>query len=194
VEKQGVRQWAYKHQLLYTYVPGQPGLTPEDENTPGWKPALYSALPPRPRWVTIQMTTGGRSYADKDGHTLYFFGCNEEAPDRQLCDVERTTSVYRLGICGGPEKCKELYKPVAAARGDRAPGRVWTVVHIDEQTGAVLPPEGSKNGQAVWAYRGRPVYTYVGDKEPGETAGDGYQIFFMASYEMLALQERLEIN
>jgi predicted lipoprotein with Yx(FWY)xxD motif len=195
VEKQGLRQWAYRGQLLYTYVPGQPGLTPDDENTPGWKPALYSELPARPREVTIQMTSGGKAYADKEGRTLYFFGCNEEAPDRQLCDVEGTTSVYRLGICGGPDKCKEVYQPMIPARGAKAPGRSWTIMHVDERTGAILPPDKSKDGQAVWAYRGRPVYTYVGDKAPGDTVGDGYQIFFMASYEMLGLSQDIpDIN
>jgi predicted lipoprotein with Yx(FWY)xxD motif len=195
VEGNGIRQWAYKGHALYTFVPGQPGLTPEDENTPGWKPALYSELPARPREVTIQMTTGGKTYADKEGRTLYFFGCSEEAPDRQLCDVEGTTSVYRLAICGGPEKCKEVYKPMTPARGAKAPSRVWTIVHVDERTGTVLSPQKSQGGEAVWAYRGRPVYTYVGDKAPGDTAGDGYQIFFMGSYEMLGLsQERLDIN
>jgi predicted lipoprotein with Yx(FWY)xxD motif len=187
VEDGRIRQWAYRGQLLYTFEQQTPGQRAEDENLSGWKQVVFKALPPRPQEVTIQLTTAGKAYADRAGRSLYVFDCNEEAPDQQLCDVEGTSARYRLGICGGPEKCKELYRPMTASRGAKAPGKIWTIVHIDRTMGAVLPREKSQEGEAVWAFRGRPVYTYVGDKGPGDTYGDGLQIYFIGSYEILAV-------
>lgn len=30
-----------------------------------------------------------------------------------------------------------------------------------------------RNGERQWAYKGRPLYLWVGDLEPGDTTGDG---------------------
>jgi predicted lipoprotein with Yx(FWY)xxD motif len=186
VEDGRARQWAYKGKPLYTFVPQHPGQKPDEAFDPGWRPAVFTDLPPRPRDITVQMTSAGETYADKDGRSLYLFDCNEEAPDRLLCDVEGATPRYRLGLCGGPEKCAQVYQPLLARKGARSPGRTWTVVKVDQVTGAVLPKE-AKDGAAVWAYRGRPVYTYVGDKGPGDTNGDGRQLFFMGAYEVVTV-------
>ncbi|MFD2261151.1 hypothetical protein [Chelativorans composti] len=30
-----------------------------------------------------------------------------------------------------------------------------------------------KDGTSQWAYNGKPLYLWAGDKKPGETSGDG---------------------
>jgi predicted lipoprotein with Yx(FWY)xxD motif len=60
---------------------------------------------------------------------------------------------------------------------------------VDKVTGARIPDD-KPGGLAVWAYRGRPVYTFAGDKAPGDAYGDGVEIFFQASYEMLAIDNK----
>ena len=50
--------------------------------------------------------------------------------------------------------------PPAKAAGAAAPTSAFTVVK-------------RSGGASQWAYRGRPLYTYVKDHAPGETHGDG---------------------
>jgi predicted lipoprotein with Yx(FWY)xxD motif len=46
------------------------------------------------------------------------------------------------------------------------------VVYVDPKTGHEAQA-GQQGALRVWAYRGRPVYTYAGDKEPGDIEGNG---------------------
>lgn len=50
--------------------------------------------------------------------------------------------------------------PPANAAGAMAPTRAFSVVK-------------RSGGASQWAYRGRPLYTYIKDHAPGETNGDG---------------------
>jgi predicted lipoprotein with Yx(FWY)xxD motif len=63
-----------------------------------------------------------------------------------------------------------LWRYVPAAAGAKGDNHVWTVVAVDPQTGHAA--EARQPGALrVWAYRGRPVYTYAGDKQPGDYTG-----------------------
>jgi predicted lipoprotein with Yx(FWY)xxD motif len=53
----------------------------------------------------------------------------------------------------------------------RSASRIWSIVAIDPQTGHAAEPNRA-DALRVWAYRGKPVYTYVGDKQPGDFAGN----------------------
>jgi predicted lipoprotein with Yx(FWY)xxD motif len=57
------------------------------------------------------------------------------------------------------DKCAEVWPPFKAAEDAKAEGE-WTVV---DRT------DGSK----MWAYEGRPLYTYTKDQKPGDVTGDG---------------------
>ncbi|MDH4074250.1 MAG: hypothetical protein OEV41_14190, partial [Gammaproteobacteria bacterium] len=48
----------------------------------------------------------------------------------------------------------------------------WRVISIDPKTGHSAAPE-QPDAIRVWAYRDRPVYTFAGDKQPGDTHGGG---------------------
>src|SRR5215203_5364172 len=59
--------------------------------------------------------------------------------------------------CNG--QCATNWPPLMAASDAKASGE-WTTVTRDD---------GSKQ----WAYKGKPVYTWVNDTKPGDTTGDG---------------------
>ena len=62
---------------------------------------------------------------------------------------------------------------VPAAANAKSGSRAWSVVAIDPKTGKYAAP-GQADAMHVWAFRGRPVYTYSGDKKPGDTEGDSF--------------------
>jgi predicted lipoprotein with Yx(FWY)xxD motif len=57
------------------------------------------------------------------------------------------------------EKCSRIWPPYMATFGQRMP-RGWSVV-------------ARQDGSRMWAYRGRPVYTYFKDRKPGDAFGRG---------------------
>ena len=59
-------------------------------------------------------------------------------------------------VCNG--QCAQYWPPLAAA-ADAKPVGAWTVVTRDD---------GSKQ----WAYKSKPLYTFVQDKQPGDTTGN----------------------
>lgn len=56
-------------------------------------------------------------------------------------------------------QCAQNWPPLAAAADAQSSGD-WTVINRDD---------GSKQ----WAFKGKPLYTWVKDTKPGDTAGDG---------------------
>jgi predicted lipoprotein with Yx(FWY)xxD motif len=61
-------------------------------------------------------------------------------------------------MCNGP--CAENWPPLMAS-ADAKPMGDWTVVTRDD-------------GKTMWAYKGKPVYTFKKDSGPGDITGDGF--------------------
>src|ERR1700722_16941681 len=59
--------------------------------------------------------------------------------------------------CNG--KCAMVWPPLAASADSKAMGD-WTVVTRDD-------------GTQQWAYKGKPLYTFMKDAKAGDTTGDG---------------------
>jgi predicted lipoprotein with Yx(FWY)xxD motif len=59
--------------------------------------------------------------------------------------------------CNGP--CATNWPPLMAA-ADAKPAGNWTTIKRDD-------------GKMQWAYKGKPVYTWIKDTKAGETTGDG---------------------
>ena len=57
------------------------------------------------------------------------------------------------------DKCAANWLPMKAEAGAKAMGE-WTVVK-------------RKDGNSMWAYDGKPLYTFVKDKKAGDMNGDG---------------------
>jgi predicted lipoprotein with Yx(FWY)xxD motif len=168
----GGRQWVFQGKPLYTYAGDNHFADLNGADEPGWQPAtLQKPLAPPPEF-SIQMTADGPVFADQNGLTLYSYGCSDEAPDRGLCDIPGGSDSYRRSLCGTGPVCINTWRPVVASKDAKPVGHTWSIVTIDP-TGAnqYLAP-GQKDGIRVWAYRGRPIYTFVGDKEAGDMYGN----------------------
>jgi predicted lipoprotein with Yx(FWY)xxD motif len=84
-------------------------------------------------------------WVDNAGMTLYTF--------------DRDVAASGKSMCNGP--CATLWPPAPAAADARPDGDFTIVVRDD--------------GARQWAYKGKPVYTYSGDKKSGETTGDNFK-------------------
>ncbi|MDH4992980.1 hypothetical protein QEZ48_19375 [Aquamicrobium lusatiense] len=63
------------------------------------------------------------------------------------------------GVSNCYDACATNWPPLPAA-ADAQPQADWTIV---ERT----------DGSRMWAYEGKPVYTFARDQKPGDTTGDG---------------------
>ncbi len=63
------------------------------------------------------------------------------------------------GISTCRDNCAKNWPPALAGEDDTASGD-WTFVE-------------SHDGKPQWAYKGKPLYTFVKDAKPGDTTGDG---------------------
>jgi predicted lipoprotein with Yx(FWY)xxD motif len=60
--------------------------------------------------------------------------------------------------CNG--KCAANWPPLMAASGEKG-GKGYSKIKRSD-------------GKMQWAYKGKPLYTWVKDKKPGDTTGDGF--------------------
>jgi hypothetical protein len=54
--------------------------------------------------------------------------------------------------------------------------RTWRAVDINPQTGRFADPK-QRGAVHVWAYRDRPIYTFSGDRQPGDVNADSHGEF-----------------
>ena len=170
----GIRQWAFRQQPLYTYVLDSSLASQQGSDVSGWHNVYTQQAPLPPRGFTVQDSTTGVVLADGNGRTLYVYNCADDSYDQLNCNLPDSPQAYRLAICGGGkvERCLHDWPYVVATADERSTSRTWSVVEIDPQTGHLATP-GQAGAQRVWAYRGSPVYTYVGDARPGDINGNG---------------------
>lgn len=57
------------------------------------------------------------------------------------------------------DKCAQNWPPLAVKADDKEEGD-WTIIKRDD-------------GTSQWAYKGKPLYTWVKDEKPGVASGDG---------------------
>jgi predicted lipoprotein with Yx(FWY)xxD motif len=174
----GVKQWAFRGRPVYTRIADDFTRSLEGSDVPGWH-NVYTQLPPaRPKEFTVQQTHAGQVLADARGSSLYFHNCTDDALDQLACDHPGSPQAYRIAICGGgdAERCLRTFPYVIAAKDAKSENRTWTILSIDPKTGRHAAP-GQADALRVWAYRGRPVFTYAGDKKPGQVVADGWGEF-----------------
>lgn len=78
-----------------------------------------------------------------------------DAKGMTLYTFDKDTS----GVTNCYDKCAVNWPPFAAAADAKAEGE-WSLVD-------------RKDGSKMWAYDGKPLYTFIGDKKAGDMAGDG---------------------
>lgn len=170
----GVRQWVFRGKPLYTYSLDQHSWSFQGSDVPGWSNVYTQRTPSFPPGFTVQETLAGEVLANADGKTIYTYVCGDDSADQLACDHPADTQVYRLAMCGGgdPETCLEYWPYVRASGAEDTTSNAWRVVSIDPQSGRFAETEDPQ-ALRVWAYRDRPVYTFAGDRHPGDLNGAG---------------------
>lgn len=146
----GSRQWCYRGAPLYSFsgdeMPGD--INGQGSEGGAWRPAAF--LPEvgivLPDSITVRHMpdAGGTALVSLEGLTLYTFDGNAAHP---------------IPDCGAGSDCARHWRPVEA--------------------GAIANPAGDftviprQDGITQWAYRGRPLYLFEGDRKPGEVRGAG---------------------
>ncbi len=168
----GVRQWAFRHKPLYTNVQDEHQASLEGAETPGWHNVYTQLTPAWPKNFTAQVTTMGDVLADAKGKTIYFYTCGDDSADQLGCDMPDSPKVYFQAVCGGfdKERCARTWRYVEADASAKSDSRAWSILVLDPKTGDYAQPD-QPGAIKVWAYRGRPIYTYAGDTQPGDYAG-----------------------
>jgi len=178
----GVKQWTFRTQPVYTYVPdrrrnivGARGTSLIGNDVPGWQPVYTQKWPDPPAEFTVQDGYIGQVLADKNGMALYTYLCADDALDSQSCDHPSQTQAYRHAICGrgDPALCNQLFPYARAPKDAKTSGFIWGTAWIDPQTGRTAKPD-APGAIHVWTFRERPLFTHSRDKKPGDTNGDAW--------------------
>lgn len=170
----GVRQWVFRGAPLYTHSLDPEPWSQVGSDDPGWNNVFTQRVPAAPKSFTVQATLAGTVLATSTGKTIYTYQCGDDSIDQLACDHPRDTQVYRLAICGAgdAERCRARWPYVMAGPDEVSQSRAWRIVTINPDTGrfASMADPGAVR---VWAFRERPVYTFAGDKAPGDVNGAG---------------------
>ena len=192
--KSGERQWAYRGKPLYSFT-GDSGPHIQDGlDVRGWHTVFTQPAPAWPRSFTVQDTPGGIVLADARGHTIYIYNCGDDSLDQLACDHPDTPQQYRYAVCGGgdPIRCAKTFPYVVAGKDETSVNSSWTIIDIDPDSGHRAKP-GQANSLRVWAYRDRPVYTFIRDVAPGTVRAQSWGEFYGARNGYYAFWLRLEM-
>ena len=142
----GLRQWVYKGQPLYTYA-GDFNKTDRNglDSDGDWSAVILQDAPSVPEWVTIQETDMGPVMATPDRMTLYYLVSDWETIRLTTCD----------------EACVAANWDLVIAPEDSKPIGNWT-------------KRSTTDGRLQWIYLGRPVFTFKADHMPGDTYGEKF--------------------
>ncbi len=181
----GAKQYAFNGEALYVLADG---FTAADIEGGGWALALYRRATPLPPQIRTRVTVVGNVYTAADGKTLYMFSCAEQdAVDLLTCDDPGDAAVYWSALCGTPEECSRRWRPYRAPANARAVGE-WSIEAVSDpaflDSGGVTAPPGTPKVKA-WAYRGKPLYTYVEDEQPGDTFGHAIQYWDHSAFTVV---------
>lgn len=157
----GSKQWAYRQRPLYRYrddpLPGDANGVGVDER---WTPAALSEAF-RPEGVTVTHLNGYGDALALNGRTLYQSFAFEKYWGGRNLRASFKNAYYKGKRLGSraclSEGCLATWQPFLAP-ADAVPDGFWEPI---ERT----------DGTRQWAYKGYALYTYAGDKAPGEHYG-----------------------
>lgn len=188
----GVRQWAFRGKPVYRHTTDTKTLSQDGSDVPGWQNVYTQQTPKPPADFALRENFLGLVLTDMQGKTVYRYHCTDDAVDQLACDMPESPQVYRLAVCGGGdwERCVKTFPYVLASEDAKSTGQVWSTMYIDPKTGrrAVKDQPGALH---VWAFRDRPVYTYAGDRRPGEMNAHSFGEFNGArnGYKVMAYRD-----
>ena len=142
----GLSQWVYKDQALYTFEgDNRPGDMNGEDEEGIWKVVVLQPAPAVPLWVTFQETDIGPVMANKDRMTLYYLVNNIEQILRETCTAQ----------C-----IEDNWDPIIAPGGTQ-PIANWSTERLEDS-------------RLQWTYMGLPVFTFRHDQMPGDIYGDKF--------------------
>lgn len=174
----GIRQWAYQGKPLYTY---DGDIELGDANGMGVDKRYQVAMVAKyfmPAGVAIRPDERrGGLLTTADGKTLYardrvIFngtgGHNARGGARGIPMIGLS-----IGTAACDAECEQTWQPLKAP-ADAQPSGYWTLAN-------------RADGTKQWAYQGYALYTYTGDKKPGDTIGhDKYDFFVNEGVQKVA--------
>jgi predicted lipoprotein with Yx(FWY)xxD motif len=181
----GRLQYAFKGKPLFA---APESLSNSDiSEAGGWEKVVYRKLAGHPSEIGTHFSLLGDVYTDKSGRTLYVFTCTGMG-----CDDPGGPAGYWSALCRDGKECSRRWRPYVAAANARPVGE-WSVIDVadpifTDPTGTTYPPDAPR--VKAWAYRGRPVYTYYEDKEPGDIWGSQLRWFGLSSFVALQVPGR----
>jgi predicted lipoprotein with Yx(FWY)xxD motif len=160
--RDGIRQWAYKEQPLYSYEGDrESGDVHGLDKDKRWQVAIVSGFF-RPTNIGFRDDPSqGMLLTTNKGFTLYRRDLNAFLPvgTRVPHDYPYRPRVGRMtrnDPCNAA--CKKVWKPYLAPP-DAQPNGYWGVANLS-------------NGKKQWTYKDFALFTYAGDKRPGDNFGN----------------------
>lgn len=175
--RDGLRQWTFRGRPIFRARGDMSNAAIQAQvASRRWQPIIFQAARPRPAFVTLHMSVPeiGWVYGDARGRTLYAFYCFDQTPDRLHCDEPGDPAAHRSALCGTAAQCAHEWRPVPAAPLDRPVGN-WGIDDVPDPPFETPTGAYGQNTPTVraWTYHGRPVYTFSGDRVPGDVLGHG---------------------
>ena len=175
VRRGGEKQWVFRGKPLYTHVTDTKAHGYMGSDVPGWSNVYVQMAPSPPKGFGIVASRSGRVRTDDKGRTIYFYQCFEDATDSFACDSPKDPQVYRWAVCGGGDidRCNKTFPYVIADKNAKAENIAWSIRDIDPKSGRYVAAN-TPGSLHVWTFRGRPIYTFAGDKETGDIEADSW--------------------
>ena len=186
VDSGGFKQYAFLGEPLFALAEGYGDG--DVQNAGGWAPAIYRRAMPPPAQIKTRLTLSGKIYTTAKGLSLYAFSCAEsEVPDGLYCDDPGDAAAYWSALCGDAKECSRRWRPYAPDAMARPSGD-FTIEEVSDppfvDPAGTTAPSGTPKVK-VWAYRGKPMYTFVDDDEPGDTLGSEINYFARSNFHVL---------
>ncbi len=181
----GAQQWAYRGRPLYTYkgdkLPGDVHGAGVDKR---WTVAMVTE-DFRPPQVSIRTLDGYGDVVAYDGMTLYGgYPFEKRWGGRNLRDTFLHNAYYKGKQLGGgaclDADCLQSWRPLPAPK--------------DAQSDGFWEPITRSDGSRQWAYKGYALYTYAGDKQPGDHTGQAVYAFVKTEVSEQDLKQALFVQ
>jgi len=165
-KQDGTPQWTYKGDALYTYAGDYASgeVTGIFSGVKGVQVALaYRNF--MPEGIDVRHFVGRAPLMTANGHTLYYvarffplYGGRETRVGYGITYNDAKSQGTEACVAD----CTRTWKPLLAGPRDQPRG-FWEIVPR---------PDGARQ----WVFQGSPVYTFIGDKNPGDITGNNRHV------------------
>ena len=158
----GIKQWAFRKHLLYTYIPDLHARTLWEATCPVGTTFTLNVRCRHRRNSRCRIRVSARCWPIRMARPFMFITARmTRSISRPAITPTPHRSIAWPFVATAIRRCAATCSPMWCAKpGDKSESRLWTVMAIDPNTGHRAAANQS-GAMYVWAYRERPVYTYV---------------------------------